>query len=634
MALTFTTGMTSIDPADSTTDWSPYKITSGGGTPTLSLDTDVQVENTGCISFAPTASKDVGAAFNYYNANSNTVLNLTTAGNEVIGVWLLITSAATIDTFQNGGLYIGVMGQDATPTSSNTWSKWYVAGSDTIKGGWNYYQVDTRKTPSATSNGGATLSTAYRVFFGGLHTSSTARADSFFLDASWYGRPVYKVTGDGSTVADWADFFSDSDTNSNGLILDVNGAYELSCGVQVGDDSQTATTTMTDATGQKVNWRRHTYYSAGTVDALTYADYYKLSAEGAASFGTSLTLGSLVGTDQGILGGELRSLDPTNVPVIVDFDTDQSHITALNMYGVVWSGLNGAFDLGANSAFNYYSNQFVGCGQVDPNGGCEIRNCFFIDTSSTTGALLWNSSIDIEDCQFIANTTGEGIEHSSITGVYTGTADDPGSSTTVLSDAGATFTAGMVGQYAYNEADDCYAKITVFDSTTQLTHEALTGGTADDWANGDNYSISPAVAYTDLLFTGNTSDVTNSAANSDGLFISKTGASNPSTATGNVVFIGSVAITVTVRRSDTKAVLPDARVHIYLTSDYSTVVMSEDANGSGVASTTWTGATGGIAIEGWAREMNVSGTDFATKEFSGSIESGGFAVTVELDPLV
>ena len=410
MALTFNTGMTPIDPADSLTDWNVYKITSGGGTPGLNLDTGVKAEGTGSISFQPTASKDQGGSFDYYNANGNTVLNLTTVGNEVIGVWLLITSAATIDTLQNGGLYIGVMGVDNIPTSSNAWSKWYVAGNDTVKGGWNYYQVDTRKTPSATSNGGATLSTVYQVFFGGLHTSDTARADSFFFDASWYGRPIYTLIGDSVLTADWADFLSDSETAANGLIQDVNGAFEASCGIQFGDDGQTETTTFVDATNQSIHFKRYTYYNSGVVDALNYADYYKVSAEGAAGDLTSVTLGSLVGSDAGILGGTIRSIDPTNVPVIIDFNTDQAHITALNMYGVLFTGITGTIDLGANNSFNYFSCSFIACEQVDANGACEIANCFFIDTADVDAALLWNESIDISNCQFIANTTGAGIE--------------------------------------------------------------------------------------------------------------------------------------------------------------------------------------------------------------------------------
>jgi hypothetical protein len=250
-----------------------------------------------------------------------------------------------------------------------------------------------------------------------MASSATAwKAENIYVDRMAYGRPIYTLTGDGALTADWADFLSDADAEVNGLIQDINGAFEVSCGIQFGDDSQTATTTFSDATGQGLNFKRYLYYNSGMVDSLTYSDYYKVSAEGAASYNTSVTFGSLVGSNGGILGGAIRSLDPTNVPVAIDFDTDQAHISALNIYGVTFNGIRGAIDLGANSSFNYFSCTFVDSAQVDPNGACEIVNCFFIDTADADAALLWNENIDIENCQFIANTTGAAIEHPSAAG--------------------------------------------------------------------------------------------------------------------------------------------------------------------------------------------------------------------------
>jgi hypothetical protein len=619
MALSFTTGMTSIDPADSQTNWSIYKITAGGATPTLNNSTDILREGTQALSFKPTASKDVGASFDYYTANSSTTLNLTTAGNEVIGVWLQVTSSATLATFANGGVYIGVMGANAIPSSSNAWSKWYVAGSDFLEGGWVYYQVDTRKTPSATNSGGATLSTVYQIFFGTLASATVPRADSFYIDASWYGRPIYTLNGDGTLVADWADFLSHSTTNENGLIQDINGAYELSCGIQFGTNAQTATTTFTDATSQGINWKRHVYYSSGTVDALTYTDYYKLTAEGAASFGTTVTIGSLVGSDQGILGGQFKSVDPTNVSVTVDFTTDSAHITALNLYGVTWQGIRGTIQIGDKSAYKVYSNSFVDCGQVDPVGACVIRNSFFIDTASTTGALLWNSNIDIEDSQFVANTTGEGTEHDTIISVEAFSCDGAGSNT-VCTKTGENFlTTVAVNDYAYNETDGSYAKVTSVDSNIQFTTDGLTGGTDNTFTSGDNISVSPAIGYTNLVFSGNTSDVTNSATGSDALFISKTGTSNPATSTGTAVFIGSVSVSFeAVDKND--AAIQSVRVTAYLVSD-DTEIINTTTNASGLATTSYTGATPADFYYRY-RKSSTGATKYVNLSGFGTIESG------------
>ena len=417
MALTFTTGMTEINDADAITNWAAYKITSGGATPTATLDTDIKKEGSGSICCTPTSAKDCGLVFDYYAANGNSVLDLSASGSEVIGVWILILSPALIETFQNGGGYIIVTAVDAIPSSTNKWAKWYINGSDKFKEGWNFFLIDTRKTPSATNGGWVSgdLATTYRIGAGTV-TISSWRADWFYVDWMCYGRPIYTLKGDGSTVADWADFLNDSETNVNGLIQDINGAFAVSCGIQFGDDAQTATTTFVDATNQAINFKRYTYYYGGEVDALNYTDYYIISAEGAASYGTSVTLGSLIGSDEGLLGGAFRNLDPTNITVHIDFNTDQAHITALNMYGVTFSGISGNIDLGNNNSFKYYSCTFIDCEQVDANGGCSIRNCFIIDTSSTSGALLWNESIDIQKCKFISNTIGAAIQHPSAVG--------------------------------------------------------------------------------------------------------------------------------------------------------------------------------------------------------------------------
>jgi hypothetical protein len=407
MALTFTTGMTEIDDADALTDWSVYKITAGGGSPSLDLNTNVKKEGTGCIGIIPTRNKDCGMVFDYYNDQGSTVLDLTTVGNEVIQVWIQSLSSALVQSLANGGIYIIVTAVDAVPTTSNKWAKWYVGGSDEHPEGWTSFMIDTRKTPSAT-NGGWTYATdapnTYRIGIGAMAADVTAwKAENLYVDRLAYGRPNYTLQGDGALTADWADFLSHADTEVNSLIEDINGAYALSCGIQFGDDAQTATTTFVDATGQTLNFKRYTYYSSGTVDSLTYTDYYKVSAEGAASFGTSVTIGSLVGSDSGIQGGTIRSLDPANVPVDLDFNTDQSHITALNMYGVTFLSIRGDIDLGDNSAFNYFSCTFLDCSVVDANGACEIVNCLFLDTGDPVAALLWNANIDISSSSFRAN---------------------------------------------------------------------------------------------------------------------------------------------------------------------------------------------------------------------------------------
>ena len=111
MALTFTTGMSSVSAMDSLTNVAAYKITAGGSTPTAVLETGLKKENTGCIGITPTASKDCGIVYDWYAAHSNAVLNLSTSGNEVLGVWILCLSNSVISNLSAGGVYIIIEGE-------------------------------------------------------------------------------------------------------------------------------------------------------------------------------------------------------------------------------------------------------------------------------------------------------------------------------------------------------------------------------------------------------------------------------------------------------------------------------------------------------------------------------------------
>ena len=74
----------------------------------------------------------------------------------------------------------------------------------------------------------------------------------------------------------------------------------------------------------------------------------------------------------------------------------------------------------------------------------------------------------------------------------TGTTTGPDDAATTLTDAGALFQTGKrvkVGDVIRNLTDGSHATIASIDSNTQLTTTALTGGTQNDWDNGDDYEI-------------------------------------------------------------------------------------------------------------------------------------------------
>ena len=410
MALAFTTGMTLISAADAVTNWAAVRISGSGGAPAATLDTVTFKQGSGSISSRVSgANWDSGLFFDYYTANGNTTLNLTTAGNEVLSIWMLCTSPSAVLALQNGGAWIAVSSSaDTGATVPTAYRRWYVSGADVYPGGWVLIQIDTRKTASVADVGSPNLAAVRRIGVGLKIVASppTLRSDNLYVDAMWYGRPTYGVKGDGSTVATWGDFLTNSVTNANGLIQDLGGVYQIACGIRFGDAPQAATTTFADATGKQILFKRQTYYYGGVVDALNYADYYIVDAVGAASYKTSVTMGSVVGAGdgrRGVLGGALRNPDPANVTVTLDFRTGVANLAAAKLYGVDLVGVNGGVlleDDAVGTLAALIGGTLVNCAELDLGATyfAELLAASFI--GAATQALTVGSASELARSKF------------------------------------------------------------------------------------------------------------------------------------------------------------------------------------------------------------------------------------------
>lgn len=569
----------------------------------------------GCIGTrAQSAATVVGMV--YYDGSTT----IDMSGTMFVRATVKFSETSKMGTKAQGGIRVIIM------DSGGDYSEWYVGGKDDYSGDWEQYLIDVSTTPDNESTTSPTMTDINYIGISSYYPTAPARAENQYTDALWYGSdPTITVTGTVATAGEgWSELESISQgvTRRDGVIRLRNGIYEMRGGVKLG---ATATNSLTFSDYQNAKLR-YPEAPVGSLDSIS-----EILIQGNSGTTTSVTIGSLV-SGAGLLGGTIFS---TDVAFTVDGATDSADIDTFDLLGVSFEGAGVIKMDGTDQALT--SCQLVGCGQFDP-GDAVVRLTNFIATTDTGGAILWNDSIDIEGCSFIANTLGAGTEHATIESVYTGTADDPGSSTTVLYDAGATFTGGnvVVGEYIYNEDDGCYAEVISIDDANTITHGTLTGGTLDDWSNGDAYSISPLQGYDNLTFSGNTDDVLNSATGSDGLFISKVNGSNPATfdsGGSNVEFIGAVSIAITVLNNSTGLPIgTTCRVQVMLDSDKS-VLMSAACNASGVASTTYSGSTP-VDIVGWAREFNISNPDYVQKDFSGEVTSSGFALTLRLEPIV
>ena len=291
---TITSGMSLTDGAEATTNYHPVRWSGGGGAPTgPEQETGFFVQGNACN--AARVSRQNTVAGLAYTLSSPIDMS-SGNGNEVLGMWIAITSPTAIETVTNNGIFIWVSSSTETGTNEPTaYRGWTVGGSDAPITSFTYVQVDVSKT--ASFSGGTIDFTNIRRVGVGISTPASVpqlRSDNVYLDAHYIGRPVYTGTSLSSEAAmNWDDFLSDSTTNVNGLIEDLGGIYRCGCGFQIGDTTQSVATTFTDTSDTKILFKEFVYYNGSStpIQALDYARDYGMFMEGAsASLDTTTTL--------------------------------------------------------------------------------------------------------------------------------------------------------------------------------------------------------------------------------------------------------------------------------------------------------------------------------------------------------
>lgn len=194
-----------------------------------------------------------------------------------------------------------------------------------------------------------------------------------------------------------------------------------------------------------------------------------------------------------------------------------------------------------------------------------------------------------------------------------------------------------------------------FDEITSASHmiaatpaEAalVTNSTFKSDGTGNGIEISGTAAdftLTDVFFEGYSTTVdankpvyVNIATGSLTLNISGgsgiTANSHVRTAGCTVTVANSVPVTITVLDDSTGSpIASTARVAI-LNASTKAELDTGSVNASGVYSYSYTGSTP-LAIVGWVREFSLTGTDYIAQDFSGTITSTGFSLTLRLTPV-
>lgn len=541
-APSYTEDLSDVTLAEDTTNWSAY----GGGASGLSASPDLAMQGTNCVDKQIT-NADKGM---YYDNGAGITLG---TGDHVF-IWHFCGTPGLTDTLALKGASVLV------GSAGTAYCQYHVEGNDTYGAAGRVarcypidYSVRTSNTGSApyrsvTGTPGANP----QVFGGGLVTTATVKGSNVGIDAIRYGTGAYLTAGELISAGDGSDnpctfagFATQNDAIANrwGILTSVAGSYELQGRFVIGQNNA-GTATLCRFQDSDVN-------IAFVNTAHAASDFTQIIVDHASTVCnlTNLNLTALGTANPG------RFVVNANNPTV-------------SITGGTWTGI-GITTLRSNTTVT--GTTWRAAAKVTANGA-SFTDCVF-DSSSATEALGIADLDLLDNCTFISDGTGHGVDLGTIS---------------------ATDTMG------WNCTD--------------------TGYTA---ASSGNETILVNVA------SGQTLTI-NVAAGASTPSVYNTGAG-----TVNVVS-GQVTLTVTVRDINTNAVIEGARVLVVADTGGSmtpgdAIIDKVLTNASGVASDTRS-YSGNQPITGRVRKAS-SGTLYKTAPIAGTIDSGtGLSLTVLMIP--
>jgi len=383
-----------------TGDWGEL----GGGT----IGTNPDVYLYGSMSIGNQYASKSG--YSYFDRGAGNELNFNSGGNcyqQYVYLWINISAKGAFKTKAQKGFTIRMGGElDAN------YREWLIAGKDDANGwagGWKLFVIDPT-IAGTTGTGSGTLNTGAIRYIGvWIDTDVSVRADSVFLSQIAVGKGI-KVTAETSTTGwkDLADYCTDYPNRAWGMMQQREGIYYVYGKISIGHAlTQSANVSFTGS-GKIIQFGRSEFWSGSawvtsypnTANAITVEDH--------ASYTTTLIDGVVVGSDKGRSGSTIIGDSGHNVNIDLYGGNNAASVT--ECYGTTFKNINGVLNAGNDAQHKFYSCSFLNCKQFDPVGAPEIKNCIFAETTDADAALLWNESIVIENCSFVANATGCGIE--------------------------------------------------------------------------------------------------------------------------------------------------------------------------------------------------------------------------------
>jgi hypothetical protein len=344
---------TTIDPADSTTNWTLY----------TTLDTAFDKDGGGSVSGIMRNDLAVGY---YDNGGGASAINLT---GQHVRVWINFSTVSTLDIEANNGMEFFMY--DGTNTAY-----WVAFGSDTYSGGWKNYVLDCDSTPDS---GSYDKTIVQRWGFRFNRISAPANKINTWVDYVRYGDGYYATGGTSGDEITLTTIQAVDLTNAYGIIELFEGVF-----FSYGE--------LTIGNGATTTW----------FEMLSEVLVFTNSAVASGLYGI---IGAGSGCRITIDGSVLRGAGSTD---LTRFAIDMSDT---NIASCVFTDnfINRAAASIFNSGQTVTGNTFVDCGQIT-HGRSDMSNCNISSYEGTanTSAMIYNVNADpdgyTDDMLFVKGT--------------------------------------------------------------------------------------------------------------------------------------------------------------------------------------------------------------------------------------
>lgn len=352
MAVTVTALLTELSDADTTTGWSGnsggqdlYSYVEGGGTP-ASYTWYLPKNSTQTCTFTPATNQNFTTNYTYPH----------------LYAWIQTSIAQFLEVRASDGFKIRLT------DGSGNWTEWTMAGSDTWRGEWKCFILDTGNTSDITASSGTLSLTDIDII--GFSVDSVnigyRNVDNFWNDLCSFGEGL-KATG---TAFDLADVAGVDETQANmyGILQRQNGVLFCQGKLQIGEAS---TQTTYDSSGEVMVFIDPTTagIGGGAVGSVN-ANLYQIQAIGNSSNSTFSHTGGVISAS----GAQTYVLD-----------LDDTGFNTITFTGNTVVSASEASFWASSVSCTVTGNTFDSCGPIKPNGS-KFENNTINNTTATTAS--------------------------------------------------------------------------------------------------------------------------------------------------------------------------------------------------------------------------------------------------------